>query len=48
MPALPTEPSCCSKTSTVHAVSLHVAIVLASLLAASVTLTACGAGASHA
>jgi len=48
MPALPTEPSCCSKTSTVHAVSLHVAIVLASLIAASVTLTACGPAASHA
>jgi membrane fusion protein (multidrug efflux system) len=32
----------------VRAVSLHVAIVLASLIAASVTLVACGPGASHA
>ena len=48
MPAPATQPSSCSNVSTVRAVSLHMAIVLASLIAASVTLVACGPGASHA
>ena len=49
MPAPATQPSSCSNVSTVRAVSLHMAIVLASLFAASVTLVACGPpAASHA
>ena len=48
MPAPATQPSSGSNVSTVRAVSLHMAIVLASLIAASVTLVACGPGASHA
>jgi membrane fusion protein (multidrug efflux system) len=43
-----TQPSSCSNPSTVRAVSLHMAIVVASLFAASVTLVGCGPGASHA
>jgi membrane fusion protein (multidrug efflux system) len=48
MPAPATQPSSGSNVSAVRAVSLHMAIVLASLIAASVTLVACGPGASHA
>ena len=48
MPALAAQQSCCSNASTVRAVSLHMAIVLASLIAASFTLVACGPSASHA
>ena len=49
MPAPAAQQSSCSKASTVRAVSLHAAIVLASLIAASVMLVACGPpGASHA
>jgi len=49
MPAPATQPSSGSNVSTVRAVSLHMAIVLASLFAASITLVACGPpGASHA
>jgi membrane fusion protein (multidrug efflux system) len=44
MPTLAPRPSCCSKASTFRAVSLHAVIVLASLIAASLTLVACGDG----
>jgi hypothetical protein len=43
-----TQQSFRSKAGTVHAVSLHAAIVLASLIAASVTLVAGGPGVSQA
>ena len=48
MPAPAAQQSSCSKASTVRAVSLHAATVLASLIAASVMLVACGPGASRA
>ena len=48
MPTPTTQQSPRSKASMVRAVSLHAAIVLASLIAASVTLVVCDPGPSHA